>query len=537
LNPAIEQLAEQIHGAWRFRWYALAAAWAIALAGWVFVFAMPDRYEAAASVFVDTRTPLTPALQGLTVQQDVNSQINFVRQSLLAGSQLEKVAKEAGVLSASDPDPVRRQRQLDDVAKHFQINVRSASDREDERVAGAIYDLVYQDPQQQRSLRLVQLMLNAFVEQTLGGKREGAQTAQTFLSTQIKDYERRLRAAEDKLADFKTKHLGLMPAEQGGYFAQLQKETDAVADLQAKLHTAENRRATLQSQLHGDVAVSAIGVSAPTVNGAPANDTVSRIAEAQAHLDDLLLKFTDKYPDVVAAREALQELKRRRAAEIESLRRGDAGAVAASRASTNPVYQSIQLALNQADLDVSDLRSQLAEHQTKVQELHNLVNTAPQVEAEFAQLNRDYDVNKSQYTALLGSLEKARLSQRADDAGSVRFEVVQEPVVSAKPVSPKRTLLLGFVLLAAFGVGATLAYGLDQMYSVVGSAKRLKDLTGVPVLGAVGPAFPKQSRRLMLRDGALLAAVATSLVIGCAIAVVLSHDGYRVSLAALRQWG
>src|SRR5581483_1657023 len=383
-------------------------------------------------------------------------------------------------------------------------------------------------------------MLNTFVEQTLGGKREGSVSAQQFLVVQIKDYEKRLRTAEDRLADFKTKHLGLMPSEQGGYFQQLQKETDAVSDLQAKLHTAESRRATLQAQLHGDAAVAAIG-SAPAMVGtsglAAGTDTVSRIAETQAHLDELLLKFTDKHPDVIAARETLEELKKRRAAEIDSLRHGDANAVAASRASANPVYQSIQLQLNQADLDVSDLKSQLGEHEEKVQALRKLVNTAPQVEAEFAQLNRDYDVNKSEYTALLANLEKARLSQRADDAGSVRFEIVQSPIVSVKPVSPRRALLLAVILLAAFGAGGALAYGLDQLYPVFGSSSTLTRISGVPVLGCVAPAFPRKSARLALRDGGLRVAVAACLLAGFGIAVFLSHEGYRVTIAALRQLG
>ena len=74
---------------------------------------------------------------------------------------------------------------------------------------------------------MVDTLLNTFVEQTLGGKREGSEHAQQFLETQIKDYEQRLSEAEDKLAAFKKKNVGLMPSEQGGYFAQLQKETDA----------------------------------------------------------------------------------------------------------------------------------------------------------------------------------------------------------------------------------------------------------------------------------------------------------------------
>ena len=66
------------------------------------MFSLPDRYAAEARVFVDTRTALKPALQGLTVDQNVDAQINFVRQSLLEGPQLETIAKASGVLSAVD---------------------------------------------------------------------------------------------------------------------------------------------------------------------------------------------------------------------------------------------------------------------------------------------------------------------------------------------------------------------------------------------------------------------------------------------------
>ena len=88
----------EIRGAWRFRWVALACSLVIAIVGWAIVFALPDRYAAEARVFVDTRTALKPALQGLTTDQNVDAQINYVRQSLLEGPQLEQIATEVGVL-------------------------------------------------------------------------------------------------------------------------------------------------------------------------------------------------------------------------------------------------------------------------------------------------------------------------------------------------------------------------------------------------------------------------------------------------------
>ena len=73
MNPIVNQVMDEVRSTWRFRWWALAIATLLALGGWVLVFSLPDRYEASASVFVDTRTSLKPVLQGLTVEQDVDS--------------------------------------------------------------------------------------------------------------------------------------------------------------------------------------------------------------------------------------------------------------------------------------------------------------------------------------------------------------------------------------------------------------------------------------------------------------------------------
>src|SRR3954470_24353402 len=101
MNNLFDQFFDILHSAWRFRWWALIVSATVAVLGWIYVFTMPDRFEADARVFVDTRTALKPVLQGLTVEQDVNAQLNFVRQSLLAGPQLQKIAEQTGVLPAS----------------------------------------------------------------------------------------------------------------------------------------------------------------------------------------------------------------------------------------------------------------------------------------------------------------------------------------------------------------------------------------------------------------------------------------------------
>jgi protein tyrosine kinase modulator len=537
MTPALDHIFDEVRGAWRFRWIALITAFIVALIGWAVVFALPDRYEADARVFVDTRTALRPALQGLTIDQNVDSQINFVRQSLLEGPQLERIAKEAGILPPTVTDERARAQILDKLSNRIVLGVFSAGSQGDERsTAGTIYSFHYTDGDRARGLRVVESLLNTFVEETLGGKREGSQHAQQFLETQIKDYEQRLSTAEDKLAAFKKKNVGLMPSDQGGYFVQLQKEVDAAKKAESDLSVAMSRRDELAKQLHSDSVVSAAGGAAATGGRGAGlgSDTLSRIQEAQAKLDELLLKYTDKHPDVIAMRATLAELQNRRKAELESLRRGDATAVASSGAGNNPVYQSMQLELNKVDVEIAALRRELAQHQGTVAELRQRLNSAPQVEAEYQQLNRDYDVNKAQYTALLESYQKARLGERADNAGSVRFEVVLPPTSPLVPVWPKRTLFLGLIWLAALGVGAGIAYGLHTIKPILSSVRAVNDLTSFPVLGVVGAAFPTARRKKILRHMWRISAATACLVVALGIALALNWSGARLSIYAIQ---
>jgi polysaccharide chain length determinant protein (PEP-CTERM system associated) len=537
MTPAFDHVFDEVRGAWRFRWVALLTAFIVALIGWAVVFALPDRYEADARVFVDTRTGLKPALQGLTIDQNVDAQINYVRQSLLEGPQLARIARDAGVLSPTVTDERARARILTALSDRIVLGVFSAGSQGDERsTAGRIYSFHYTDGDRARSLRVVESLLNTFVEETLGGKRESSQQAQQFLETQIKDYEQRLSAAEDKLAAFKKKNVGLMPSDQGGYFVQLQKEVDAAKKTESDLSVAMSRRDELAKQLHSDSVISAAGSSGVSGGrgGVGGGDTLSRIQETQARLDELLLKYTDRHPDVIATRATLAELKQRRTTELANLQRGDASAIASSGAGNNPVYQSMQLELNKVDVEIAALRRELAQHQGTVADLRQRLNSAPQVEAEYQQLNRDYDVNKAQYTALLESYQKARLGERADNAGSVRFEIVLPPTSPLIPAWPRRALLLGLIWLAALGAGGAVAYGLHTIKPILSSVRSVNELTAFPVLGVVSVAFPTAQRKKILRHVWRISAASACLVVALGIALALNWSGARLSIDAIQ---
>ena len=136
--------------------------------------------------------PSSRLLQGLTIDQNVDAQINYVRESLSGRPAPAAIAKDTGVLPLRDRRTSPRQ-VLDAFANRITLAVSNAGTQGDERsMAGTIYNFEYLDSDRGRALKVVEILVNNFVERTLGGKRQGSETAQKFLETQIKDYEQRL---------------------------------------------------------------------------------------------------------------------------------------------------------------------------------------------------------------------------------------------------------------------------------------------------------------------------------------------------------
>ena len=478
MNAAFEFILEQIRGVWRFRWTAMLVAWVVCLVGWLVILLIPDTYSAWARVYVDTRTRLSQVTQGIAVESNIASSVESVREALLGAPQLAKVARLA-IPAYAGATPEQQLAIINGLRTRLTVEGNG-----DTRQAADLYVISYTDHDPKNAHHVVDQLLHLFMSNTLGGSQLGSEQAQEFLTKQIADYDKKLQAAEARLADFKRQNAGLVPGATGGdYFSRLQADTDELNKNRLALTVAEQKRDELHRQLVSEQPL--MGASGPTgAGGSPAN-TASAIREAQGRLDELLLRFTDKYPDVVATRQTLADLRERQAAEIAAVRRGDQAAIAATGLAANPVYQGIKLQLSQADVEVAAARQAVNDHEARIEQLRKMINVAPEVEAEYARLNRDYDVTRGQYQALVERLNRAKLSDQADATGVVRFEVVDPPTGSDHPIAPDRGRLILTVLLAGIVAGVGVAYFLHQLRPVFTSQRQLSELTQLPVLGSV----------------------------------------------------
>jgi polysaccharide chain length determinant protein (PEP-CTERM system associated) len=520
LSPVVSQILEEVRGVWRFRWYAMAIVWVVCIGGWIYVIRTPDVFQAKARVYVDTSTAVRKLVQGLVTDQGVEQQLNLVRQAMLGRPALEKVARETDLdLRASTPAAMEEL--LEGLANRITVDIQSGG----RNATDSVYTISYRDANRKKSIQVVDTILKNFVEDTLGGKRSGSEVAQKFVVEQIRDYERRLSAAEERLAQFKKQNLGLMPGESGDYFERLQRQSDLVRTQRDQLSIASSRLDELKRQLRGEQAyVAPVGGGVnPT-----GTDTAGRLQDARARLDNLLLSFTDRHPDVVALRDTIRQLEERQRAELQALQSGDRSSASSSGLSANPVHQQIQLQANQTQVEIAALQRQINDGESRANELRRLLDTAPEVEAEFARLNRDYGVTKAQYTALVDRLEKSRLSEQAEESGAVRFEVIDPPNASFEPVAPNRPRLLMLVLVAGFATGGGVAYLLHMFKPVFNNVRTLGDRTGLVVLGAVSMTWMDKQYKNLARGYVAYAAAAAALIMVFAVVFVFQQQSVRV---------
>jgi uncharacterized protein involved in exopolysaccharide biosynthesis len=69
MEELVTQIVGYLRGMWRFRWWGLALAWLIGIAGSVFVYMMPDKYESSARVYVDTQSVLRPRFSPTSISR------------------------------------------------------------------------------------------------------------------------------------------------------------------------------------------------------------------------------------------------------------------------------------------------------------------------------------------------------------------------------------------------------------------------------------------------------------------------------------
>jgi polysaccharide chain length determinant protein (PEP-CTERM system associated) len=447
----------------------------------VIVSFVPNRYEAKAQVYVDTQTVLKPMMAGLTFEPDVDQQVHMLALTLISRPNMQRLLNEMPDLAFGDGNPTHREEMVSRLMSR--IRVVSAG-------ANNLYEISYRGSSPDQAIRLVEATVNLFVRSGIVAKKRDSEDAGQFIESQIHHYEEKLVEAENRLKDFKIRNFGATGVSAQDYFTRVSLLSEEVSKLHIELEAAEKARDSYRRALDTELTQAAKDGSSSLAVA----EIETRLDAQHKQLDEYLHRFTEQHPDVVNTRRVIAELKadlnRRKEAEArgQSLERSD------RKNAANPVYQKLKISLAETEAQAASLRAQLNTKQATLEQARAIGDRMPQVEAELAQLNRDYDVIRKNYEVMVARREAAQLGVKLNESSQLAdFRVIEPPKVSSFPVFPSRLHLAVIAMLAAIAVSICTPIVASYLKPTIDSVSALRQLSGRPVLGIVSMQVGAQS--------------------------------------------
>ena len=496
MDQLIPQVLEALRAMWRRRWVGVGIAWVVAIAGALALTTIRDRFEASARVYVDTKTVLRPLMRDLAVEPDLDQTVGLLARTLITRPNIELLMQKS-TLDQQTKSTAERDHTIETLLREIKV---ASSGRDN------VFNFTYRDPNPERARLIVQNLVSLFLESDSGAKRRDAEAAREFIDEQIKNYEVRLAEAENRLKEFKLRNLGITDTGGKDYFARMSALTDELGKLTVELRASEQSRDALKRELGGETATLIPDVLPTAGLQLPEYDV--RLDAQHKQLDELLRRFTDAHPDVVAARRLIARLEEEKQRELEIRRKAEASKPARTGGSTSAPQQQIKLALAESEATVAALRVRAGDMQARLAQLRASASRVPQIEAEMAQLNRDYEVIRGAYQTMVSRREKAALSEDVDATRSAQFRVIDPPRTAPQPVFPNRLALAPLVLALALIAGVAATFVVVQLLPTFDNSRLLRTATHRQVLGSVSAlvndGMLRQARREKFRFGSAL---------------------------------
>ena len=501
MEELISQITSIFRGMWKFRWTGLIVAWVAGAIGAAVALKLPDRYEAMARIFVDTQSILKPLMSGLAVQPNVDQQVTMLSRTLISRPNIEKLVRMAD-LDLKSESKTQQETLIESLMKNIEIKSTGRDN---------LYSLAYVEADKDKAKRVIQSMVSIFVESSLGASRKDTDSAKVFLDEQIKTYEAKLEEAETRLKDFRLRNLDMQTGDGKDSASRLSEIGQQLETAKLELREAENAREAAKKQLDSGKSVNE-NTGLELLPGATALGPIAtpeidaRIEAQRRNLDGLLQRYTDQHPDIVSTRRLLADLDEQRKREVAELRKAAAAAAAAApvqqqSANSSLAMQEMSRLMATAEVQVASLKARVGEYQSRYAQARAQSRTSPQLEAEAAQLNRDYAIVKKNYEDLVARRQSAVMSGDLDMAsGVVDFRLIDPPRVSPRPVWPNRLLLLAIALIVAMAAGLFTAFAASQLRPVYNDAQDLRIKTGLPLLGVVSMILTDGERKTERND-------------------------------------
>jgi polysaccharide chain length determinant protein (PEP-CTERM system associated) len=480
----------------RYRWLVIPAALGV-LVSLGLALGLPPVYESSTTILIEAQG-IPERLVESTVVQDKEARFHNIRLQILARDNLSAIIDEFDLYpNTGGPreDVVERMREditIEPILPAI-VDPRRPLEIDSFRIA-------YRGPSPDVVASVANWLGRDFIKSNLQVRSADAEDTSEFIETELRARQAELNAFTARISEYKQAYQGELPEQLDGNRRSVDRLMIGLAQKRAELEVADRQVRMLKDQ------VQAVQIASTSAE----EDPVRRRSSLELQLNVFKSRgFTEKHPDVVAAKAEIAELDR----QIEE--EGEDG----KKRVVSPQEAQMMRELRNYRVQSDVLKGEIELIAQQIEAYEVRIESTPQRAAELGGLEEAAESSAELIRTL--QLKKAE----ADIARSMelkqkgeRFRVVESAVPAESPVSPNRPLVfvVGTFLGVMMGAGLLVFREMADrsFYSVpeLGDALGLTVLAAVPVIRLPGEMAERRARHL--RWGLSTAVLAALLLAG-----------------------
>ncbi len=511
--------------AWKRKWLIILPAIAIATAvSWV-VYQLPDLYESSTLIVVKPST-LPNSVVPTATEDSLTREINSIAQVVTSRSSLEPLIEKFELYKAERQRGEPMEMLVEYMRKSIKVEVNTS--RND--ITNG-FNITYRGRNAKTTQAVTAELASKYIDEQTKNTINSTSSAKQFIDQQVNQTKEELDAVDKARLDFMQKNVGNLPSEAASLVGQLTGLREQQKAYITETGRQQDRRSALTSQL------ALVRKSSEQKKDDVAEDTtdpkttlawsqlVSQKSSLDSQLTRMMTELRPKHPDVLAKQAEVDSVKS--AMDQMILEWKDRIREKQDKLRDRPdlTVANLESELQLVDGEIKRGQAMLGQIDGQIAQVSTRLNSVPGAEVALGALERDYQTKKFSYDQLL--LQQQKIGLGADAASQQQGEgiqVVDSANLPARPVAPKRLVLMAAGLVAGLAVGFLLVglFEVPRLLTIQTSADAAH-YTSLPVLVSVPQLLTaREARTIPRRRKLLLAAGVVAMVLAIpALALVL----------------
>jgi polysaccharide chain length determinant protein (PEP-CTERM system associated) len=464
------------------RWmYILIPALVLPLVGFAISYRITPVYMSQTLVLIDQ--PKVPeAYVKPVVANDLDARLASMKEQILSRSRLEPIIKQYGL---GDPKADMDAR-VAQVQKDIEIRPIHSEISEAGGLPGFFISFKAPDP---HTAQLVCAQITSmFTSENLKDQQATAQGTTEFLTEQLNNAKSNLDAQDAKLAAFQRENLGTLPDDQTAtmnMLTTLNTQLDSANQDLMRLSQERSIREAMLAQQGGEGISPELGQKGGAARATTAQATPEQAIELQALQQqeaDLTSRYTPDYPDVIAVKRKIADL-RKQIAQNSAVTVGPSGAPVRVEP---PGVRQLRIQITAIDDASQQKRRDQANIQRQIGMYQSRLEASPLVAAKYKELTRDYQTSLDSYNSLLAKRDQSQMATELQlQQQGEQFRLMDSANLPEQPTSPKRPMFALGGLALGIGLGILVAAYLEYRDNSLRSERDVWAFTKLPTLGII----------------------------------------------------